>query len=839
MRLVLVVYSVMFLLILLVPALGVEMDLYDLQLFKGEPIVLQVCDVPPSSALLDCYDGTPDIYPYSQQCSLLVFNSSEVTCKDPILGLNHSGGAYLKKLDIEDPLGSLHDKLDDVTGNDPVSLAQKVYAFTLIGGSRADYYLNLLKSNRDDRLKCWPQDDCDIQTTVDVLHYLDKSGLDVDSRVYKDALLWVESHQYPYEMDDWTVHFEADNSTSCYVEQDDGSLLSSCTVSDDERCDASLDILSGSRLNFTCDDDYCVMVRDSFGQRVFSGCEDDDEPLSAAIQGGCFHDTGSRHICPSGLTEKILMLSGLGDDVRVDAIKWLEDKIDTASVAGKRLTTTPEVYANLYAYDSHDDPRLLSWILFSQNNDGSFGDWNHDETFSLSLEALSILENSSSRTEWYSDALSWVLDTYFSRSSLTLEEQAMFYDFFIKKHSFLLPDGVVHSNDPTVTASLHSASDDMNVSLDTGRFNISTTESTSGMDVTLADPEWATFGYRQDAMEVSTGVLDRTYLVVFSNVPDVVFKNDSFLFFENISSIEIQAESTENVSCSFMSDSFSFLNTSLLEGVNRLTLFPEDRRCRSSEHAIDVTCSLENFTFRPQLDLNITCHDDPPFTVSQNHRTLERTDLVIHNTFNDDISVSFDMQGLSTSHPPTITLSPDERTTVSFYDADEKTSPQVILSAKGYSHRQNISFVMSAQKKQLVLFSSLVLFFSLVVLGVIVWQLRVSGIQFSDLFPQKGFSIKQRQQTKEQSEIEASADLKDLDSLSEDDRSSSVKKLSPSHKHLSRMLYLLNTHLDSSEKTIDDLSGLFSEDQRKKLYEDAKSFVEDKQAPQENSSDLK
>ena len=804
-----------------------DVSIFEDRVFHGEPIVASLCDSS-SSLSLECTSTPPFISNTVDNCTYYSFSTDDISCRSPLLSVENT--SFRRKVSVLSPRDIVLRELDDMTSSDPVSTAKKIYAHSVLSNpDRVSYYLDSLKSSRDGELKCWPEGDCSIELTVEVLYFLNKADVNTSSRVYADALLWVESHQFPYKLEEWTAYFDADNETECRVYEDDSSK-DSCIVSDDDSCSVEFDFSSGSTLNATCDDDYCVSIRDSFSQRVYDSCQDDDDHISISPHGGCFHYTDRPYICPSGLTEKVLMLDGLSPEVRRDAIKWLDDKIDEAAIAGNRLTTTPEVYANLYAYDSYDDPRLLSWILYSQNNVGSFGDEFHENTFYLTLEALEILESSSSSNEWYRDALDWVLDESYDHSISSLHEATLLYDFFIHQNFFFIQPGVVQSSSSSHNLSIASSSD-LSVTFDNNVFDSELSRGLDYHNLSLSDPLWDEFGTHLDMLHISTNVFTRRYPVIFSNIPSVGASPSTHDIYDSSSTITVSVTPTHPLSCHVYGDSIVPSVVELEPSPSSVDVELHSIEEGRTSKTISYKCSVGNYSFTQNTTLDIIHRDRPPFSASQTPLSTGVTELSISNNFNQTITVGIVSNETSLSFSPRVTIAPLSTNAVNIRSSQHNLSYSVLsLSANNYESSVPVTFSAGGSTSLLSLLAIILLIVSVAVGVYVLYRSRQNTSSSSspveveeELSEEIPVSPSEH---KVSYSVESSEDDVDDEGTIEDDASikSSFDGVSEDDRRVSRLLYALNKSLSSPSETLSDFPDNYSADQKEELFEDAKTF---------------
>lgn len=811
---------------------AMELSSFENDLFEGEPLVASFCGGN-ANLSLECMSQAPTQADGVEDCSYFSFPTSSVTCDMPLLRATPKQDSQPERINILSPEEIMREELDSLKKTDPVSVATKIYAYSVLGNtSKFHDQLDVLKNSRDEDRKCWPAEDCAIEDTVEVLYFLHKAGLNSSSRVYKDALLWVESHQYPYDLEQWSVEFEADNGTECSIAKD-GSQGGSCKTSKKEECSIEFDFASGTSLNASCEDDYCVHFKDKFDQDVYKSCREEDEKVSIVPYGGCFHYTDKPYECPTGLTEKVLLLDGLSKEVHADAISWLDDKIEEAAVAGNRLTTTPEVYANLYAYNSHDDSRLLSWILYSQNNEGSFGEAGEQNTFYLTLEALEILQESSSSNEWYRDAREWVLDESFHGALDSLKEATLFKEFFIDKQFFYIDKGLIVSEQASINTTIETGSD-IDVSLEKYLFDLEVTNDTDQVNVTITDPRWESFGIREDTLKISSEAFTREYPVIFKNIPYLNMENSTHDVYKHSPSFDVPVDPSHKMVCTVSGDNILTDSFSLKPATDKLSLKANRLPTGISRINLSASCSVDDYSFTDTVPVVIRHHPDHPFTVKQEVLTEGVTELTVKNNFNETISVSLSLDNPEVAGPTMLTIAPLSSNTVNLKNPQANVTTNATFSARSYSKTHTIRFdgrFGELFSDNLSLIAAGVFAIALFGMGIILKRMlpylkRQKG-QHVDVdnsndqsIPAKNLSKKVSYSTTPEPDGEAEA------TVESDTDPETTYAVNESDKRLSRLLYAFDKALSAEEEVVSDFTEGYTEEQKKELYEDAQTYFE-------------
>lgn len=367
----------------------------------GEPVYFEVCD--DADVAISCLDSF-DRKQWDNGCSIIAFDSDDLTCDNPRIAIRGDRRDDRFQTRIPHYERSLRSQLISHTATeDPVELAKQIYARALLNESY-DEFVDALQFARSEEFKCWPAGACRLDTTAKVLYYLSEAGVNRTVRIYHDALLWIESRQNPRENEGWELEIIGRNETMCEVKLDTSVLTTIVLDNDGDRRGPNsgfytFDFDANRDLNITCNDTVDIRLWDYFYELKF---EDRAKNVSIHVQSGCWpHYPTSRPLdCPLGLTERIMLLRDINEDVHEKGVEWMENEIDRAQVAGQRHRQTTSLLHNINLYSSVNASLVRSWIMFSQSNDGSFA---RDPI--LTLRAVRVFNDSNA---WTRDAIRWL-----------------------------------------------------------------------------------------------------------------------------------------------------------------------------------------------------------------------------------------------------------------------------------------------------------------------------------------------------------------------------------------------------------------------------------------------
>jgi hypothetical protein len=328
--------------------------------------------------------------------------------------------------------------VEESTSNDPVKLATRAYAYSLLGKTEeVNTIVEKLKILRNNNEKCWPSSACKLDTTSDVMYYLSRAGINRNNKVYNDGILWLQSRQATEDTANWYMLVESEEASECRV-YIDGSLLRLVNLTSDDEFNFSFDYSLTQELEVNCTNDYCVTLYKNDG-RFTRECNDYDELYELWLPSGCFFEPETTN-CSTSASLKTLTLNGLDETTRSKGIDWIENHLIEGQIAGKRLNQTANILLNLYAYEITNHTSLKDWLLFSQSNEGSFGG---DSL--TTLEAIRVLGRNN-ENEWINDARKSILEgsTFGGWGNIILDSIA--YDVFYNNNSITIEPSILVVN---------------------------------------------------------------------------------------------------------------------------------------------------------------------------------------------------------------------------------------------------------------------------------------------------------------------------------------------------------------------------------------------------------
>lgn len=289
-------------------------------------------------------------------------------------------------------------QLESGSWNDhPLSTAYAIYALSRYDKSfdrEIDLGMRWLKENRGEEDKCWPEDECSIDTTVKIHSLLWLSEYDDRYRIIHNSRLWIIDRQNWLEDDaSWEFVLNASlNFTECIFnntyDQKNETILTAITINDTNRyANKEFNAKQGESYDILCTQNVSLKLYDrDINRLAYNGSMDN---LTYEIPNRCWDDDMKWNLCDYETTG-FALFSDVPNDRRTPAMQWMTDNLEYSSFGawlGQENISTMEKVINtaLYLYNKPNDKDVIDWLLYNQNNDGSWG--NYDDTYEDKLEA--------------------------------------------------------------------------------------------------------------------------------------------------------------------------------------------------------------------------------------------------------------------------------------------------------------------------------------------------------------------------------------------------------------------------------------------------------------------
>lgn len=701
-----VVVSLIFLLILLPVVSTLSID--ETTIYTNEPLTYSSCDE--KAVVTNC--GTTKTARLSQSCTL--YSADNFSCSVPKIQRENK---TLQEIRVLDFTSSLENALLLTTPRTPEELAYELHARAALNNSVDEKLLEQLKLLRDEKLKCWPKKDCSLETTANILYHLSQANVSTERRVYNDALLWIESRQTPTSANDWVVEFEANEGVECSVVSDDVTIQTA-TIPESDDVDITFDYKVGELLNFTCSNDYCITLRNEFGDVYYDSCQEDiGESLFYGMDGGCFYEYSPKS-CSTSLTAQILGLPELDPVVATDARNWIKKDLERITVGGKRLLTTNELEANAYAYSSFADEKLKSWILFSQNNNGSFGDGTLDKKTKLTLLIIqSLNESMRYEHEWLDDALSWIENNYDARD-LSVQTLAMLQTLQSQEQGTSFSDSLLRSDTELITTRIQSKVA-LNFSLmdpnDIVTLSVNTSNETYGL--TLSKP--TTLGTFRGKVKVFSPLREYDLEYVFENEPFITLVSDAISVYGNSGYVDVPLiKSDDAFACKLSFDDVFSTVEKEFSTQDSVQLYYETEAFSQKNITATYDCLVGSYNFSTTSFLSVRTVPHNPFTVEQVSNSDKGLAVAVQNNMPSPIEVQVRSENKYFS-PVNYTLEESELRTKYFYSRRNETEDNLVFKFDGYDYKQSVVYTPPHSFPWTIVVS--IAFIALLLCGLLIW----------------------------------------------------------------------------------------------------------------------
>lgn len=574
-------------------------------------------------------------YFWSSQCDLYAFNSFDATCSNPVIIARENNLMRDRIININDYGKVLRQKIDEKVRIDDISsigIAELIYGYSLLNKqTEITDLLEILKERRNNLNKCWPENKCDIEQTVDILFYLSLAGLNSSYRTYLDAMFWLETQQYILD-EQIEITVFANDGTKCkvfeenqdiFADQEKRTEIFNFEVKSQDRYRYKYSYNSGQKLNFTCDNDFYIEIIDSYDILLFSeskrGSSDFEEGLIFEMTLGCWGRTGSSfNECSIALTSKISLLRDLNPKVLEQSEYWLYSQIRDQKMEAKRVKSTRDILVNLMNYAILGDDLIKNYILYSQNNDGSFGEG--DEKPLMTLYAIKYFDKAD--IEWVNDAKRWITNYRRTNGLKTIVENALMFELFETKRPFLRTDPLILKEDSgKISFDLIASENVSNVTFQilsnfSDKIKLEAEESFINTEVIL-NVSLNEVGIHNGHLEAKSNSFNYKFPFVIYNEPSLEFNFNDKIVYEKIGHLEFLKSSNSDVfDCEFNFDVY-YISSSTFEITPNSVKFAYNLSDKhedfSKEVSVNYSCTTNYGIIKNQDSFNLEYYLNYPF----------------------------------------------------------------------------------------------------------------------------------------------------------------------------------------------------------------------------------
>lgn len=275
-----------------------------------------------------------------------------------------------------------------------------------------------LKLNRNNQMKCWPNEDCDIRDTAKILSYLTLSENNDSLRIMHDGNIFLKKMQNYYKPGDkWNLTIKPFESgiTNCIITYKRNHLNEkNFEVNANETKSYSLDASYDERLIVICDQNIYanLTTKESELAFVYEG-----DNLTYNLPYACWPRDDKWGKCDPRATLYALT-TDIDEQRKEVAYKYVEHYRRQGAgeeeyVGFEEKLTNTALYSYVLGNNSvseYDEEGLVAWLRFKQNNNGSWGEGGFQKMIRpTSFSIMGLMANEFSRNhEVIQDAESWI-----------------------------------------------------------------------------------------------------------------------------------------------------------------------------------------------------------------------------------------------------------------------------------------------------------------------------------------------------------------------------------------------------------------------------------------------
>ncbi len=327
---------------------------------------------------------------------------------------------------------------------DPLSTAYAVWGmshYRTLFPTELSRSLSWLKDNRDNQLKCWPKDDCNVKTTAQILAILNEADYNNTYRIVWDGNAWLVStlNQIKHSKK-WEINVTAIADTGCllrYALEESSNVSTDTNSSSNETAtnettsaglngtitsanfylkkDASklfyIEAENGRDLTVSCTDNIRFLLRDYQNNTVYLTS---DKEVKYQIRNKCWNQFSQWGECDTE-TSLYGVLTSINESYKEDTKDWLISQLKENRITGEYIGEnqfydySTVVESSLFLRIFSNMTEVKDWLHFTQNNDGSWGKQRRAADRVLdtayALWSLQFLENES---EVVKDGRTWL-----------------------------------------------------------------------------------------------------------------------------------------------------------------------------------------------------------------------------------------------------------------------------------------------------------------------------------------------------------------------------------------------------------------------------------------------
>lgn len=645
-----------------------------------------------------------------------------------------------------------------------------------------DQAMTWLKLERNEEEKCFPQSPCNVPLTMEILAILTESGFDDARRVVNDARNWIENKQFYYQQEDmWTVEVESpvDNAHFVLVAKDKDLLDTNFSLPNNTARIYNFTATMDSTIYVISHDNFEGVIYDKYGIPMYRYTGNN---LTYKINGACWSTNKKGEPCDERTTAYASLLDLHKPNIR-EAKRYMFSAVNFSDIVGAYFGSSEDVIgssmflATMYnmseteyiadytpymeRFDYMDEGEqydryiyeLRNWILFMQNNEGSWGDDNasiNEKAYHTAHGVLGLLYSGMNRSnEPITDAEEWLSDM---EDYLTINDTVALGSAFYVLENYARPmltsvPGVVVVDNAEVTFSLFNPT---TFNLRELSYNLSgelpayitidekeTISSYSYRSVQIsrkATPTGSVEGYLtvsnlgEEVAKIPVVVADYPFLNITSE--------DTLTVFGKRGTIRLQAKKSSHAfTCRMVWDSgeiSSDQTVQITSGSASLNFVFSQPETKEDLYKGTLTCTAGNDDYTFPISVYVTRYSSYPLTLSPQsiyiNSSSEHPVFYIKNNLDSDLSPDITIEAQATGYfevVDSINLNPNEERNVTLHNLvpdNENFTMTFSIGVEAFGKKETIPVVVDityTPKRSLGLVGLIIMLFIIfLVLGV-------------------------------------------------------------------------------------------------------------------------
>jgi hypothetical protein len=591
--------------------------------------------------------------------------------------------------------------------------------FSEIFDIEMDKAIDWMEDQRDEYKKCWPKAECNIPLSMEILYVLTMSGYDDARRVVNDARNYIENRQNYFESgDQFSVELEAfvPDTTFVLVALNREILDDNMSIDNGTVARYTFKVNMNDTLYVLSYENFQAVVKNIYGEEIYRY---QGNNLSYTFEGACWSSKVKGEPCDARTTAFASLLDLRGENLR-EARRWMSTKIrfpfdvgayffdgnqtlDTSLfILSFHNQTDYDTYGNYFnRYSDFSDQQsferylseLEKWLLFNQNNEGSWGTRNGStvkKAVPTAYAVHALMEIGHNRTyEPIEDAERWM-----SLSEDDLDKNdtiSMGSAFYLLRNNarpmVTVSPGVVIIKEPTTvveisnptTFNLKELSYEISSELE-DYIEITEKEQLSAYSYRRikiqrkSSPSGDVFGY---LIIKNIGIPIGKIPIIMTNVPEIniSYPSNLIVFGNRITLPLTITKSGHEFMCSASWDSSEVSSPSSFKingnSFNIEMLF-SDSVTKEDIYSGKIICKVRSQEYSFPLSVYVTRYASLPLTVTPKEITINRFDedinFIVKNNLDRDITSSITVRGGNDYFqiPSSINLDPNEARNITF-----------------------------------------------------------------------------------------------------------------------------------------------------------------------------